>query len=378
MISLKNADLTDAVETSTRSLAWQMIRSGEPLRIVEREIVSMAADEVLIRIAGCGICHTDLAYLDEGVRTRGELPLVLGHEISGYVEDAGTDFKPWIGKAVVVPAVIPCGGCADCSGGRANVCARQVMPGNDRDGGFANYVVLPGRGLCPVPGASTNPDAQLGDVPGLTLRHLAVVADAVSTAYQSVVRSGLSAGQLAIVVGTGGVGGYAVQIAAELGARVVALDVDSQRLESALGWGARSAIDVRGVAPKELRRRIGELARHEGASDRDWKIFECSGNPAGQSTAWSLLGPSATLLVVGYTRDEITVRLSNLMAFDARAIGNWGCSPEHYPAIVEKVLCGKYDIVRGTQIRPLSEIEAALDDVRQRRASKRIVLAPES
>ena len=87
------------------------------------------------------------------------------------------------------------------------------MPGNDCDGGFATHVILPGRGLCPVPGASEDGRAPLGRAPGLTLRHLAVVADAVSTAYQSVERSDLAAGEVAGVVGLGGGGTYAAQFA---------------------------------------------------------------------------------------------------------------------------------------------------------------------
>ncbi len=367
-----------AAPVASRLSGWEMTGGGEPLRKVERELRALAPGEVLVRVAGCGVCHTDLGFLDGSVRTRAALPLVLGHEISGWVDDAGPEFRSLVGRAVVVPAVTPCGGCGDCRAGRSMICTKQVMPGNDCDGGFASHTIVPGRGLCPVPGNVDHADAALGSVPGLTLRHLSVVADAVSTAYQAVARSGVRPGELAIVVGLGGVGGYAAQIAADAGALVVGLDVDEKRRSASAASKVALALDPKALSPKELRAQVKEFARSKGASETGWTILECSGSAGGQTTAWGLLGPGATVMVVGFTLDQIQVRLSNLMAFDARALGNWGCAPELYPAILDKVLAGKIDVVSTSEIRPLSQIEAVLDDVRHHRASRRIVLAPEN
>ncbi len=356
---------------------WEMREGEKNLSPARRDVGPLSADDVLVRVAGCGVCHTDLGFLHDGVRTRHPLPLILGHEISGYVEDAGSARRGLVGKAVVVPAVLPCGECALCRSGRSTICARQIMPGNDRDGGFATRVVLPGRFLCPVPGAPSGPDAPLGDAPGLTLRHLAVVADAVSTAYQAVERSGAAAGTVAVVVGLGGVGGYAAQIAAERGAAVVALDVDPRRREEATRRGASIALDPREVSGKELRARVSAFAKEKGAPGTGWTILECSGTAAGQQTAFGLLVHGATLMVVGFTLEAVSLRLSNLMAFDARALGNWGCAPELYPAILEKVLAGRIDVVSTTTFRPLSRIGEALEEVHARWADRRIVLVPD-
>lgn len=356
---------------------WQMTAPGQPLSCVSREIPALTPDDVLVRVAGCGVCHTDLGFLHDGVRTRHPLPLILGHEISGHVEEAGRRYTSLVGQAVVVPAVLPCGDCELCRSGRPTICRSQIMPGNDRDGGFATRVVLPGRFLCPVPGAGEDADAPLGAAPGLTLRHLAVVADAVSTAYQAVRRSGLERGGLAVVVGLGGVGTFAAQIAADAGAVVVGLDVDQRRLEAASGLHVGLALDSRTVPAKELRARIAEFARASGAPEAGWTVFECSGTAAGQRTAWSLLGYGATLMVVGYTMEASELRLSNLMAFDARAVGNWGCAPDLYPALLTKVLAGTIDVASHATLRPLSEIATVLEDVRAHRAARRVVLIPE-
>ena len=349
--------------------------AGGPLRRVERAIPVPGPEEALVRVAGCGVCHTDAGFLEAGVRTRHPLPLVLGHEISGYVEDAGSAFRSLVGRAVVVPAVMPCGTCAECRAGRPTVCATQVMPGNDCDGGFATHVVVPAGALCPVPGASSDPDAPLAGK--TTLRHLSVVADAVSTAYQSVLRSGAAAGDAAVVVGLGGVGGYAAQIARDRGAAVIAIDVDPARLEAARDKGAVDAIDPSGLSAKEIRGRVQAAARKAGAAAAGWKIYECSGTAAGQTTAFGLLGPAATLMIVGFTLDAVSVRLSNLMAFDAKAVGNWGCDPAHYPEIVRLVLEGRIDVVSSTEMRSLSSVTRVFDDLREHRVSGRVVLVPD-
>jgi 6-hydroxycyclohex-1-ene-1-carbonyl-CoA dehydrogenase len=353
------------------------LRAGTTtLAPVRKECPVLSPEDVLIRVAGCGVCHTDLGFIHDGVRTRHPLPLILGHEISGHVEDAGSRHRNLVGKAVVVPAVLPCGECALCRGGHPTICAAQIMPGNDRDGGFATHVVLPGTFLCVVPGAGSDPDAPLGSAAGLTLRHLAVVADAVSTAYQAVERAGLARGSLAVVVGLGGVGTFAAQVAAERGAVVVGLDVDPRRRAEAAKMGVGLALDPREVSGKELRSRVAAFAHGAGAPATGWTILECSGTPAGQQTAFGLLVHGATLMVVGFTLETVAVRLSNLMAFDARALGNWGCAPELYSAILERVLAGKIDIVSHAALKPLSSITEALEQVRAHRADRRIVLVP--
>jgi 6-hydroxycyclohex-1-ene-1-carbonyl-CoA dehydrogenase len=357
---------------------YEMTAVGEPLARMHRAVRPLEAGEVLVRVAGCGVCHTDLGYYYDGVRTRHSLPLILGHEISGHVEDAGPEMTQLLGQAVVVPAVLPCGECELCRSGRPTICRNQVMPGNDCDGGFATHAILPGRFLCPVPGAKADPDAQIGSVRGLTLRHLAVVADAVSTAYQAVRRSGLKAGQIAIVVGLGGVGTYVAQFASDIGAAVVGIDVDLRRVEAAEAIGVGLAIDPRNLSGREIRSRVVDFAHSVDGSEAGWSIFECSGTAAGQKAAFGQLGPGATLMVIGFTLDNVELRLSNLMAFDARALGNWGCAPEHYPAILEKVLAGRVDIVSHTEIHPLSEISRAFDDILEQRTEGRLVLAPDA
>ncbi len=351
-----------------QALRWLMVAPGKPMQAAEF-VPSAAAGEVVIRVAGCGVCHTDLGFYYDGVRTNQPPPLCLGHEISGHVEAAGPGAESWVGRAVIVPAVIPCGQCDACRRGRSTICPKQKMPGNDLHGGFATHVVVPAFGLCAVD------ETRLANA-GLDLATVSVVADAVTTPYQAVTQAGIGPGDLAIVNGVGGVGGYCAQIAHAVGATVVAIDVSDSKLAT-LGEVAALTLNARGSSAKEIKSAIQAFAQTHGLRARsEWTIFECSGTKAGQETAFGLLNHGATLAVVGFTMDKVEVRLSNLMAFHARALGNWGCAPELYPAALGLVLDGRVRVAPFIEKRPLAEINAVFEAVHRHEIDKRVVLQP--
>lgn len=347
---------------------WVMNAPGQPLERQDFEAAA-GAGEVVIQIAGCGVCHTDLGYYYDGVRTNQAPPLALGHEISGRVVAAGAGAERWLGKSVIVPAVLPCGECDLCQRGLGTICRAQKMPGNDIQGGFASHIVVPGRGLCEVD------EARLAKA-GLTLAEVSIVADALTTPYQAVSRAGVTPGSLAIVIGAGGVGGYCVQVAAAFGAKVVAIDVDDAKLEAVAAHGAALTLNSRALEAKAVKAAIGDFAKALGLRHTEWFIFECSGTAPGQLMAYSLLVHGATLSVVGFTMDKVEVRLSNLMAFDAKAIGNWGCPPELYPAALELVLDGKVQIKPFVEPHPLADINQVFEAVHHRQIKKRAVMVP--
>jgi len=347
---------------------WLMTAPKAPLaRALFR--AEAGAGEVVVAVAGCGVCHTDLGYYYDGVRTNAALPLALGHEISGRVVAAGAGAESWVGKAVVVPAVLPCGECDLCRRGLAPICRSQKMPGNDVQGGFASHVVVPGRGLCAVD------EARLARA-GLTLAEVSIVADALTTPFQAVRRAGVAPGALAIVVGAGGVGGYCVQVARAFGATVVAIDVDADKLAAIAQHGAALTQDARALDGRAMKAAIAAFAKENRLRSTEWLIFECSGTAAGQLTAYGLLVHGATLSVVGFTMDKVEIRLSNLMAFDARAIGNWGCPPEFYPAALDLVLDGKVALKPFVETHPLDDINRVFAEVHGHRIKKRAVLVP--
>ncbi len=351
---------------------WVVQKPPEPMVLEQRE-ESPGPGEALVKVAGCGVCHTDLGFFYDGVPTRMAFPLTLGHEVSGIVVEAGEGAEDWVGKRVVVPAVIPCGKCDACRAGLGSICPKQIFPGNDVHGGFATHVRIPAHGLCPVPDL----DDPAVNPRGIPLSHLSVIADAVSTPYQAIVRSGLKEGDLAVFVGAGGIGGFGVQVATAFGAKVAAIDVAANRLELVAGHGADLTLNAQELGFKELKGGLKSFAKEHGIPTWRTKIFETSGTPAGQSTAFGLVGHGGYLSVVGFTAKKLELRLSNLMAFDATAQGNWGCLPEHYPPIVDLVLAGKVVLEPFVEMRNLSTINETFEDIHERRVSRRVILVPE-
>ena len=350
---------------------WLMTGPGQPLTKAAFRIAEPGPGEVVVKIAGCGVCHTDLGYYYDGVRTNHPLPLTLGHEISGRVVAAGAGAQTWLERAVIVPAVMPCGECDLCRRARSAICRRQKMPGNDIEGGFATHITVPARGMCAVDEARlANADLRLADV--------SVIADAVTTPYQAVVRAGVGPGSLVAVVGAGGVGGYAAQIARAFGASVAAIDVDPQRLAKIGEHGASLTLNARELDGRAIKSAVQKFAKERGLPSTEWFIFECSGTAAGQLSAYNLLVHGATLSVVGFTMDKVELRLSNLMAYDARALGNWGCAPELYPAALDLVLGGKVAIAPFIERHPLSAINEVFAAVHAHKFSRRAVLVPDA
>ena len=345
--------------------AYTMTAVDHPLEKHTMPVSPLEHGEALVEIAGCGVCHTDLSFWHYGVPTRQTLPLVLGHEISGIVLDGPVELK---GKPVIVPAVLPCGECDLCEQDRGNICQHQKMPGNDFNGGFASHIVVPSRYLIPVPSEVLQTHS---------LAELSVIADAISTPYQSIVKSKLKADDFAIVIGVGGVGIYAAQIAQTLGATVVAVDISQKRLDLLSEVGIRNIVNSNGLTIKETKQKIKEINQQTDSPNVGWKIFEISGTKAGQELAFALLGVAGTLSIVGFTMEKLEVRLSNLMAFDAQVIGTWGCKPELYNDVLHMVGRGDIQLKPFTEIQPMSAINHIFQNVLEHKMSKRTVLVPD-
>jgi 6-hydroxycyclohex-1-ene-1-carbonyl-CoA dehydrogenase len=172
------------------------------------------------------------------------------------------------------------------------------------------------------------------------------------------------------------VGGYCVQVAHAFGATVVAIDIDDAKLAAVAQHGAALTLNSRALDAKAIKAAVSAFAKQNGLRSTEWFIFECSGSAPGQLTAFGLLVHGATLSVVGFTMDKVEIRLSNLMAFDARAIGNWGCPPEVYPAALDLVLDGKVQIRPFVETHPLDDINRVFAAVHRHDIKKRAVMVP--
>jgi 6-hydroxycyclohex-1-ene-1-carbonyl-CoA dehydrogenase len=351
---------------STEAFRWLMTEPDHPLVRESVQISAPGPGEVVVQVVGCGVCHTDLGFLHGGVRTNHALPLTLGHEISGTVIEAGAGTEHWLNQPVVVPAVLPCGECALCQTGRENACRSQLMPGNDFHGGFASHLKLPARWL-----------VDAGNLPKeLSLQDVSVLADAISTPYQAILRACVQDGDGVVIIGSGGVGSFGIQIAAAFGARVIAVDIDDAKLERALNYGALGAVNTRGLDTRSARKAVRAVCKEAGLPQVGLKVLEMSGTPVGQDLAWSLLTFAGTIGIVGFCLDKVSVRLSNLMAFDADAFGNWGCRPQLYTPALDLIRDGKVQVAPFVRHFPMDNINDVLQDVRAHKIPERPILLP--
>jgi 6-hydroxycyclohex-1-ene-1-carbonyl-CoA dehydrogenase len=369
------SSIPDAIQTWQMAQPWTRDKeTGEKspgkLERVSIPMPELQPGEVLVEIAGCGVCHTDLSYFYYGVPTVNKPPLTLGHEISGRVV-AGEE--SWIGKEVIIPAVMPCNDCPICAAGRGNRCLAQKMPGNSLGiyGGFSSHIPVPAADLCTVR------KEDRGDMP---LEWLAVVADAVTTPYQAVTRADVQQGDRVAVVGaTGGVGTYVTQMAKAFGAgTVVGIDVNQKKLERMLDYGADLIINSTDKSPKDVRNEFRALCKEQGMPHNyGWKIFEVTGARGGQEISLALLSFIGKLIWVGFSTDVNEYSLSRLMAFDAEIIGTWGCLPQHYPAALQMVLDGRVQIEPFIETRPMSTIRETFEEAHAGKLTKRAVLVPD-
>ncbi len=332
--------------------------SGKPLTIEDLDKPSAGPGEAIVKVAGCGLCHTDLHYLDHGVSTFKKPPIVLGHEAAGWVDSVGAGVANVVpGAAVLVPAVLTCGACALCQAGRANICEKMQMLGNHIDGAFAEFVRVPAKDLIPLPGNIDPVEAS-------------IVADAVTTAYHAIVnRAQVLPGDRIAVFGCGGVGLSAVQFAAILGAHVTAVDLDPKKLELAKSLGAADVLDPKQFpeTAKELRKRSG------GGLDR---ALECIGRPETIGQAHASLRTGGRLCIVGYSDKPAQIAVAKIMFQEQEIVGSLGCRPADFRRVLSLVQSGKFRLgPLVTARRPLAEIGTALDDLRAGR-SVRSVLIP--
>lgn len=322
-----------------------------PLDVIDVPMPVPGAGQALIKVAGCGLCHTDLHYVDHGVETFKKPPLILGHEIAGTVTALGPSAngksRTAVGDRVLVPSVLSCGHCSFCRQGRENLCADLTMLGNNIDGGYAEYVVVPAAELVPVP----------DDLP---LEQACVVADALSTPYHAVKHRGkVRVGDTVAVVGCGGVGLNLVQCAVVSGARVIAIDLNDQRLITARALGAAEAINPATVE------RVDKAVRSLTNGGVD-VAFEAIGNPKTIELAFGLLRRGGRLCVVGYSAEPVTLSAARLMYYELEVAGSLGCGAGEYPEIMALVRAGTLrldPIVSGTL--PLADINEGLDRLRR-------------
>ncbi len=338
---------------------WQ---SEPELRDVERPEPGPA--EVLLRVGGAGVCHSDLHVLHEfpAGAMPWQLPFTLGHENSGWVEAVGAGVSGLEhGQPVAVHGPWGCGVCRACSAGAENYCrtpgAGAAVGGLGRDGGMAEYLLVPAaRHLVPLPD-------------GLEPRIAAPLTDAGLTPYHAIerVRPLLVAGSTTVVIGAGGLGNMAVQILrATSGTRVIAVDPRAESRDLALARGADAALDSDAGTADAVRK----LTRRSGADI----VLDMVGAQSTLDVASAVVGPDAAVVIVGIGGGALPVSFLGL-PYGIRVMTTyWGTLPELHAVLA---LAARGDLVAETSEWTLSRAPEAYAALRAGTVAGRAVVVPD-
>jgi propanol-preferring alcohol dehydrogenase len=332
--------------------------------LAEIPIPEPGLGEVLIRVGASGACHSDLGILAAPPGAF-PAPLTFGHEVAGYVESLGPGVSRWeVAEPVVVHALLGCGDCRACVLGLENQC-RVVDFGGlglTRDGGMADYVVVPETHL-----------VRTGD---LDLVQAAPLADAGLTAYHAIAlcRDVLRPGTHCVVIGVGGLGHMAVQILVATSAvSVIGVDVDRGALELAARLGAAHTVQSGPDAVDHIREIVGPTP--DGAD----VVFDFVGVTATLAIARSVVSPGGCLSLVGLGQGELTFRptpgnpLNPIPLETSAVVPYWG----NHQELVEVVALSRAGHIKAeTQIFPLAEVAEAYEKLDRGEVRGRAVMVP--
>jgi L-iditol 2-dehydrogenase len=310
------------------------------LEVADLPLPEIAQDELLVKVAACGICGSDVHGYD-GSSGRRIPPLVMGHEAAGLVAATGADvtrFKS--GDRVTFDSTVYCGACEFCVSGAVNLCDNRQVVGVScaefrRAGAFAEYVAVPERIVYPLPDTLSYTEAAM--------------LEAVSVAIHAVAVTELTGGETALVVGAGMIGLLTLQAAKSAGCRTVYVaDVDETRLKLAANLGADATILASGSSM------VDEVLRLTGGRGVD-VVLEAVGRNETIAASIDAVRKGGTVTLIGNITPQVNLPLQKVVSRQIRLQGSCASSGE-YPQAIELVSSGRI------KVAPLITAVASLED----------------
>ena len=343
-----------------RMKAARLVETGRPLELQEIRVPQVGPADVLVRVMAAGICHSDVHYR-KGQSPAYPLPLTLGHEVAGVVEQIGSAVRKLkVGDRVCLHYLVTCGTCFYCNRGTEQFCVSGAMIGNHRDGGNAEFCCVPERSVFLLP-------------PEIPFDQGAIMMCSSATANHALLKSRLKPGESVAIFGTGGLGMSAVQLAKASGAlRVFAVDIRDSKLETARGLGA-IPVNARKTDPvKKLR----DLTDGRGVD----VAVELIGIPLTMEQAVKSLGTMGRAVLAGITDRSFEIQSYNdLLNKEAEVIGVSDHLAQELPRLIEWVSKGRLDlspVIARTIPLDVDLINAVFDRMEQGTDEARVVITP--
>jgi 2-desacetyl-2-hydroxyethyl bacteriochlorophyllide A dehydrogenase len=340
--------------------AVQLIEIGKQLENAEVAVPKIGPREVLVRIAACGICHSD-AHYRAGISSTDSLPVTLGHEVAGRIEAVGekvTYVSP--GDRVCIHYLVSCGHCDFCVRGNEQFCAQVQMIGNHRDGGYAEFIAVPGRNVFALPGE-------------ISFEQGAIMMCSSATALHALNKVRLKSGQSVAIFGFGGLGFSALQLAKALGSgKIYVVEINAAKLTTAAALGG-VPIDATAGDP------VQQIEEATGGKGADVAI-ELVGSAATMQQAVRCLAVHGRAAMVALSRESMSVLpYPDLINKEAEVVGISDHLASELPVLMDLARSGKLRFPEGT-LRfvdlDAAQINAALDAVEKSSDHIRTVIVP--
>ncbi len=333
---------------------------GAPLIPQEREIPKPGEGEVILKVGACGVCQTDLKVCQGNHPAVRDVPVIPGHEVAGEIVEVGKNIdKGYLGKRVVVYAYNVCGECEFCRAGRESLCTNlKGQVGFSMPGGFAEYIKIP------VKSVFTIDD-------NVTYEKASILTDAVATPYHAIKsKARVKEGETIAVIGAGGLGLHAIQIAKLFGAKVIAIDLRDQSLNLAEDMGADWALKG---DEDDLLGAVNEITSGQGVS----AVLELTGNPGVESLALELLKVAGRMVLVAYNiTHPFRVNSQIMVSKEIEVYGARWCGRNEFRECIELVSDAKIVPYVG-EVHALKEADSVLKRLQAGEILGRAVLVPE-
>lgn len=340
--------------------AIRLVKPGQPLEMQDVATPEIGAKDVLVRIEAAGLCHSDVHYR-AGVPLLRPLPLTLGHEVAGIVEEVGSEATNVnVGDRVCLHYMVTCGNCIYCSMGSEQFCTSGQMLGYHRDGGYAEYISLPARNAFPLP----------DEIP---FEQGAIMMCSSATSFHALRKGHLRPGETVAVFGVGGLGMSAVQLAHAFGALdVYAVDINATKLKMAERFGT-IPINAAETDP------VAEIKRLTNGRGVDVAL-ELIGLPLTMQQAVESLAIFGRAVAVGLTGQTFEVApYRDLILREAEVIGSSDHLAHELPTLIELARQGTLDlsdVVTDTLPLDADAINEAMDRLERFGDDVRTVITP--
>jgi len=342
--------------------AVQLVQVGKPLEQADIPIPEIGSSDVLIRVAAAGICHSD-AHYRAGISQIDSLPLTLGHEVAGRVEKVGAQFANLApGDRVCIHYLVTCGRCDFCKRGLEQFCRQVQMIGKHRDGGYAEFIKVPGANVFPLPNE-------------ISFEVGAIMMCSSATALHALNKARFKAGDSIAIFGFGGLGFSALQLARAFDCGdVYVIEINPAKLAAAASMGA-IAIDANAAEPVE---QIKNATAGKGVD----VALELIGSAKTMRQAVECLGSLGRAAFVGLTTEAMSIfPYAELINKEAEIIGVSDHLASELPVLIEFARDGKLrfspETLRAVDL-DTAQINAALDALQDSIDHVRTVIVPSS